>query len=113
MLGITTSYSTGLPALDPREDFGRARRWGLTAQVGHRITGRLDSIGGTVEARTDFDAQVWPASNRTRRAGSGSRSRAAPAGRCGRSRHARRRPDGHDGIEGCHRVRCYLAERAR
>jgi hypothetical protein len=35
MFGITTSYSTGLPALDAREDFGRARRSRLTAQVGH------------------------------------------------------------------------------
>jgi hypothetical protein len=40
MFGITTSYSTGLPALDAREDFGRARRSRLTAQVGHCITGR-------------------------------------------------------------------------
>jgi hypothetical protein len=38
MFGITTSYSTGLPALDARKDFGRARRSRLTAQgaLGHR-----------------------------------------------------------------------------
>jgi hypothetical protein len=41
MFGITTSYSAGLPALDAREDFGRARRSRLTAHVGHCITGRL------------------------------------------------------------------------
>lgn len=53
MFGITTSYSTGLPALDAREGFGRV------------VT--LDSIVGTVEARTDFDARFRPASNRIRR----------------------------------------------
>jgi hypothetical protein len=41
MFDITTSYSTGLPALDARKGFGRARRSRLTAQVGHCIAGRL------------------------------------------------------------------------
>ena len=85
MFGITTSYSMGLPALDARKDFGRARRSRLTAHVGHCITGRLsrerrprwllapaplaagtarlevvtlDSIVAAVEARTDFDHRV-------------------------------------------------------
>lgn len=64
MFGITTAYSTRLPALDAREGFGRARRSRLTAQV-EVVT--LDSIVGTVEARTDFDARFRPASNRIRR----------------------------------------------
>jgi hypothetical protein len=130
MFGITTSYSTGLPALDAREDFGRARRSRLTAQVGHGITGRrarerrprwllapaalgagtarlevvtLDSIVGTVEARTDFDARFRPASNRIRRRW----QRIALAHRTGRSLPPItlvRRPDGHYVIDGCHRV---------
>jgi hypothetical protein len=112
MFGITTSYSTGLPALDAREDFDRARRSRLTAQVGHCITGRLsrerrprwllapaalaagtarlevvtlDSIVGTVKARTDFDARSGRPRTGSAGAGSGSRSRTAPEGRCRRS----------------------------
>jgi hypothetical protein len=105
MFGITTSYSTGLPALDAREDFGRARRSRLTAQVGHCITARLevvtlDSIVGTVEARTDFDARFRPASNRIRRRW----ERIALAHRTGRALPPItlvRRPDGHYVIDGC------------
>jgi hypothetical protein len=130
MFGIATSYSTGLPALDTREDFGRARRSCLTAQVGHCITGRLsrerrprwllapaalaagtarlevvtlDSIVGTVEPRTDFDARFRPASNRIRPRW----ERIALAHRTGRALppiSLVRRPDGHYVVDGCHRV---------
>jgi hypothetical protein len=125
MFGITTSYSTALPALDAREDFGRARRSRLTAQIGRCITGRLsrergprwllapaalaagtarlDSIVGTVEARTDFEARFRPASNRIRRRW----ERIALAHRTGRALPPItlvHRPDGHYVIDGCHRV---------
>ncbi|MPZ25106.1 MAG: hypothetical protein GEV12_01300 [Micromonosporaceae bacterium] len=130
MFGITTSYSTGLTALDAREDFGRARRSRLTAQVGHCITGRRsrecrprwllapaalaagttrlgvvtpDSIVGTVEARTDFDARLRPASNRIRRRW----ERIALADRTGRALPPItlvRRPDGNYVIDACHRM---------
>jgi hypothetical protein len=114
MFGITTSYSTGLPALDAREDFGRARRSRLTAQVG---TARLevvtlDSIVGTVEARTDFDARFRPASNRIRRRW----ERIALAHRTGRALPPItlvRRPDGRCVIDGCHRVSVACARAPR
>lgn len=83
MFGITTSYSTGLPALDAREDFGRARRSRLTAQFGHCITGRLSR-----ERRPRWE-------------------RIALAHRTGRALPPItlvRRPDGHYVIDGCHRV---------
>lgn len=130
MFGIATSYSTGLPLLDAREDFGRARRARLTARVGHCMTGglsrerrprrllapaaltagtarlevvRLDSIVGTVEARSDFDARFRPASERVR----GRWERIALAHRTGRALPPIRLvggPDGHYVIDGCHRV---------
>lgn len=130
MFGITTSYSTGMPMLDAREDFSRARRSCLTAQVRHRMTGRLareryprcllapgalaagtarpevvtlDSIVGTIEVRTDFDARFRPASNRIRRRW----ERIALAYRVGRGLPPITlvcHPDGHYVIDGCHRV---------
>jgi hypothetical protein len=63
----------------------------------------LDSIVGTVEARTDFDARFRPASNRIRRRW----ERIALAHRTGRALPPItlvRRPDGHYVIDGCHRV---------
>jgi hypothetical protein len=99
MFGITTSYSTGLPALDARKDFGRARRSRLTAQVGHCITGWLSRE----RRRTDFDAHFRPASNRIRRRW----ERIALAHRTGRALPPItlvRRPDGHYVIDGCRRV---------
>jgi ParB-like chromosome segregation protein Spo0J len=63
----------------------------------------LDSIVGTVEARTDFDARFRPASNRIRRRW----ERIALAHRTGRALPPItlvRRPDGHYVIDGRHRV---------
>ena len=130
MFGTTTSYLTRLPALDARENFGGARRSRFTAQVGHCITGRLsrerrprwllapaalaggtarlevvtlDSIVGTIEARTDFNARFRPASNRIRRRW----ERTALAHRTGRALPPItlvRRSHGHYVIDGYHRV---------
>ena len=83
MFGITTSYSTGLPALDARADFGRARRSRLTAQVGHCITGRLSR-----ERRRRWERIAL--AHRT--------CRALPP------ITLVRRPDGQYVIDGCHRV---------
>jgi hypothetical protein len=130
MFGITTSYSTGLPALDARDDFARARRSRLAAQVGHCMAGRLarersprslvaqaalatgtarleivplDSIVGTFEAGSGFDARFRPTSDRVRRRW----ERIALAHRTGCPLppiSLVRRPDGHYVIDGCHRV---------
>jgi hypothetical protein len=99
MFGIATSYSTGLPALDAREDFGRARRLRLTAQVGHCITGRLSR-----ERRPR-----WLLVPAALAAGTARRrwERIALAHRTGRALPPItlvRRPDGHYVIDGCHRV---------
>jgi hypothetical protein len=93
MFGITTSYSTALPALDAREDLGRARRSRLTAQVGQCITGRLSRERGPVAAAV-------------RHAG-----RAAVEAALRSFFAPRSRADGtvRTGVV----LRCYLAERAR
>src|SRR5918999_501616 len=67
------SHSTGMPAFDAREDFGRARR---AARVARCLSGRwrrprvesiaLDAVVGTVELSRDFDERFRPTSERAR-----------------------------------------------
>jgi hypothetical protein len=82
------THSTGMPALDARDDFARARRAQMTARVVGRLGGRrrpshpatlpdsagrparvprlttvpLDAIVGTVEPSPHFDDRLRPAS---------------------------------------------------
>jgi hypothetical protein len=95
MFGSRLAYSTGLPAVDARDDFARARRAYLAARLG-RVLGRrrslpdqprtlseselarrvarasrtrvipLSSIVGTVEPSPQFDARFRPASEHLR-----------------------------------------------
>jgi ParB-like nuclease domain len=85
--------ATGLPAMDARDDFRRARRAHLAARLLHRFAGRrrrpgvprtladaaglprrparqeviaLDAIVGTVEPTVTFDARFRPASEHVR-----------------------------------------------
>jgi hypothetical protein len=121
---------TGVPAIDARADFERARRAEILARALHRLaprrgargvlptldgvralswTGRdlrvipLRAIVGTVDATTDFDAGFRPATNRV----ADRWQRIALAHRRG---HALppitviQRPDGYYVIDGRHRV---------
>jgi hypothetical protein len=88
MFGSLSTHSTGLPALDAREDFARARRAHLAARTARWLAGRrrpahprtfpetamrparaprlqvicLASIVGTVDPSPHFDACFRPAS---------------------------------------------------
>jgi|SRR5919197_5115482 hypothetical protein len=88
MLGSISTHSTGMPTLDARGDFARARRAQLRARVLRRLVGRrrpdhprtlpdaaarparagrlevipLEGIVGTVEPSPQFDARFRPVS---------------------------------------------------
>jgi hypothetical protein len=132
---LSIHYSTGMPALDARDDFLRARRAQLAARAARWLGGRrrrpnhprtlpegaawpggaarreiivLDSIVGTVEPSPHFDERFRPASAHLR-----SRwERVALAHRRGASLppiavlHG---PDGYYIIDGRHRVSVALA----
>jgi hypothetical protein len=133
MLSLS-SHSTGLPALDAREDFARARRAQLAARaarwlVGRRRpvhprtlshavarpgrTGRLAviptaSIVGTVEASPHFDARFRPTSGHLRARW----ARVALANRTGVALPpitVVQGPDGYYVLDGRHRVSVALA----
>jgi len=121
---------TGMPVLDARADFQRARRAHIAARALHWLVPRrthqshpraldgihalawttrslrviaLDAIVGTVEATTDFDADFRPTTNRI----SSRWQRVALAHRRGQSLPpitAIERPDGYYVIDGRHRV---------
>jgi hypothetical protein len=130
MLGSLSTASTGMPVLDAREDFSRARRAELAARAARSLPGRrrrrrhprtwpeadtvpagaprlevvqLASIVGTVEPSPHFDARFRPASRHLR-----SRwERIALAHRRGVALPpiaVRQGPDGYYVIDGCHRV---------
>jgi hypothetical protein len=134
MFASLHTHSTGMPTLDARDDFARARRAQLAARATHWFARRrrpdhpptlpdaaarpaggarleviaLSSIVGTVEPSPHFDARFRPASNRIRRRW----ERIALAHRTGRALPPItlvRRPDGHYVIDGCHRVSVALA----
>jgi hypothetical protein len=121
---------TGVPVVDARADFQRARRAEILARALHRLppprrrpvalpaldgvhalswTGRdlrviaLRAIVGTVDATTDFDADFRPATNRV----AARWQRVALAHRRGQALPAItviERPDGYYVIDGRHRV---------
>ena len=137
MLGSRLAYSTGLPAVDAREDFARARRGYLAARVaralGHRrslpdqprtLSERewarrtahasrtrvipLSSIVGTVDPSPHFDARFRPASEHLRPRW----ERVAVALRKGLALPPVQVIEGHDGyyvVDGRHRVSVALA----
>ena len=121
---------TGVPALDARADFQRARRAEIAARALHRLAPRrggpaalptldgvralswtgsdlrviaLDAIAGTVDATTDFDAHFRPATNRV----ADRWQRVALAHRRGHPLPpitVIERPDGYYVVDGRHRV---------
>ena len=137
MLGSRLAYSTGLPAVDARDDFARARRAYLTARLGRCLRRRrslpdqprtlsdsglarraarasrtgvipLSSIVGTVEPSPHFDARFRPASEHLRPRW----ERVAVAQRKGLALPPVQVVEGSDGyylIDGRHRVSVALA----
>ena len=125
----TLFHSTGMPALDARDDFARARRAQLAARVRRRLAGRrgpgqpatppdnvrqlpgvrrlavvpLGAIVGTVEPSPHFDERFRPASEHLRMRW----ERIALAVRRGDALPpitVRKRPEGYFVIDGRHRV---------
>jgi hypothetical protein len=130
MFGLPTTHSTGMPVLDARDDFARARRAQLAARwlrgrrrPAHPPTlppdacpagaARLEiiplcSIVGTVEPSPWFDARFRPASERMRARW----ERVALAHRRGLSLPpiaVKQGPDGYYVVDGRHRVSVALA----
>jgi hypothetical protein len=134
MLRSRPTYSTGLPALDARDDFLRARRAQLMARAAGRLRRRrrashprtladgatrsarvarleviaLDAIVGTVEPSPHFDARFRPASEQLRTRW----ERVALAHRRGIALPpiaVVRGPDGYYVLDGRHRVSVALA----
>jgi hypothetical protein len=128
------THSTGMPALDARDDFARARRTQLAARALRWLTGRrrpdqprtlsaaaprrvraarpavipLDAIVGTVEPSPHFDARFRPASAHLRDRW----VRVALAHRSGRALPPIAVIEGADGyyvLDGRHRVSVALA----
>jgi hypothetical protein len=118
-------FATGLHTLDAQDDFRRARRSAIAAGLARRLTGRgatmprpmagaptgaarrevvpLESIVGTLEPSTTFDARFRPTSNLVRARW----ERVALAHRKGMALppiSLVRRPDGDYVIDGRHRV---------
>ena len=129
VFGSLHSHNTGLPLLDARWDFGRARRAYLAARIGGWVRRRgscrypralsrsptlaagpsrlevvpLRAIIGTVEPTTSFDSNFRPASSRVRWRW----ERIALAHRKGDALPPvvlRRQPDGYYIVDGRHRV---------
>jgi hypothetical protein len=133
MFASLTTHSTGMPALDARDDFLRARRAHLVGRAARWLARRrrpnhprtlpeaathsgrarreviaLGSIVGTVEPSPHFDARFRPASGHLRARW----ERVALAHRRGVSLApiaVLQRPDGYYVIDGRHRVSVALA----
>jgi hypothetical protein len=135
MFASLDTHSTGMPTLDAREDFVRARRAQLRARALRRLAGRrcrpnhpptlpeagapsrraarvaviaLDSIVGTVEPSPQFDARFRPASAHLRPRW----ERVALAHRRGVALPpiaVLQGPDGYYVVDGRHRVSVALA----
>jgi hypothetical protein len=134
MFGSLSTHSTGLPALDAREDFARARRAHLAARAARWLARRrrpthpitlpetaprearaprleiicLASIVGTVEPSPHFDARFRPASPHLRARW----ERVALAHRSGAGLPpitVVQGPDGYYVLDGRHRVSVALA----
>jgi hypothetical protein len=135
MFASLTNHSTGMPALDARDDFLRARRAQLTARAARWLSGRrrrpdhprtlletaarsghtarreiiaLERIVGTVDPSPHFDARFRPASEHLRRRW----ERVALAHRMGVALPpitVLRGPDGFYVVDGRHRVSVALA----
>jgi hypothetical protein len=131
---LSILHSTGMPAVDARDDFVRARRAQLAARAARWVTGRrrpdhpptlpdagarseragrreiiaLESIVGTVEPSPHFDARFRPASAHLRARW----ERVALAARRGIALPpivVRQGPDGYYVVDGRHRVSVALA----
>jgi hypothetical protein len=139
MFSSHTIHSTGMPALDARDDFMRARRAQLTARVVRRLGRRrrrpnhprtlpenaalaaraarleviaLECIVGTIEPSPQFDARFRPASEHLRTRW----ERVALAHRRGAPLPpiaVRQGPDGYYVVDGRHRVSVALASGRR
>jgi hypothetical protein len=134
MFATLNTHSTGMPALDARDDFIRARRGQFTARAARWLRGgrrpsqprtlaetaawpahapRLEVISlacvvGTVEPSPQFDARFRPASEHLRTRW----ERVALAHRRGAALppiEVRRGPDGYYVVDGRHRVSVALA----
>ena len=137
MFGSRLAYSTGLPAVDARDDFARARRAHLTARLGRSLRRRrslrdqprtlrdgvrarrvvrasgtrvipLSRIVGTVEPSPHFDTRFRPASDHLRPRW----ERVALALRKGLALPPVQVVEGNDGyylVDGRHRVSVALA----
>ncbi len=134
MFGSLSTHSTGMPALDARDDFMRARRAQLAARALRWLMGRrrpdhprtpadnaaweattvrlelipLACVVGTVEPSPHFDARFRPASEHLRKRW----ERVALAHRRGAWLPpivVRQGPDGYYVVDGRHRVSVALA----
>jgi hypothetical protein len=130
MFASLSTHSTGMPALDAREDFVRARRAQLAARAVRWLADRrrpnqpdtaarsgraprreviaLDSIVGTVDPSPHFDARFRPASGHLRARW----ERVALAHRRGLALPpiaVVQGPDGYYVVDGRHRVSVALA----